>query len=134
MHNIGAMHKVHHEDNKPGSAVVGQCPTCGSIRKDPLALTIRAIRRRLGLTQVAFSRMLSIQQNSLSRFETGDDKPSTERLIHLLRLAGTDGEREPIVAALEKRGVLASDLALSASTPLLLHESSIQPQQGECNV
>src|ERR1017187_8415615 len=128
------MHKVHHEDNKLGSAVVGQCPTCGSIRKDPLALTIRAIRKRLGLTQVAFSRILSIQQHSLSRFETGDDKPSTERLIHLLRLACTDGEREPVVAALEQRGVLASDLAISISTPTLLHDNSNQPAATECNV
>ena len=94
---------------------------------------IRAIRKRLGFTQVAFSKTLSIQQNTLSQFETGHTKPTTERLIHLLRMACTDGERAPIVAALEHRGILASDLAISG-TPIPAHRASLGDQQGACNV
>jgi DNA-binding transcriptional regulator YiaG len=133
MHNIGAMKKAHYENNKPELANVDRtCPTCGSIRKDPVALAIRAIRNRLGLTQSAFAEMLAVHQSMLSRFETGAEKPCTERLIHLLRMVRTDSERQPIVAALKPRGVLASDLATSISAPISLHDDG--RKQGGCNV
>ena len=115
------------------ASISEQCPfQDGDPRRAGSA--IRAIRNRLRLTQVAFSKMLLVQQNTLSQFETGHSRPSTERLIRLLRMAVTDGERAPIVAVLEQRGILASDLAISTSTPLLLHETSIQQLQEQGNV
>ena len=111
-----------------------QCDDGAGPDNKRIGAAIRAIRKRLGLTQVAFSKTLSIQQNTLSQLETGHTKPSTKHLIHLLRIARTDGEREPVMAALEQRGILSSDLAVSMSAPIPIHESSIQPRQRECNV
>jgi transcriptional regulator with XRE-family HTH domain len=134
MHNMRVINKPRQENNRPVAANGGPlCPTCGSVC-NPLALAIRAIRKRLGLTQAAFAEVLFLRQCLLSRFETGAERPSTERLIRLLRMAVTDGERAPIVAVLEQRGILASDLAISTSTPLLLHETRIGAPVGGVNV
>jgi DNA-binding XRE family transcriptional regulator len=134
MHNIKVINKPRQKNNRPVAANGGPlCPTCGSVR-NPLALAIRAIRKRLGLTQAAFAEVLFLRQSLLSRFETGAEKPTTERLIHLLRMARTDSERTPIVVALEHRGILASDLAISVSTPIPAHSASVGDQQGVCNV
>ena len=101
--------------------------------KNTVGVTIRSMRSRLGLTQVAFSVILSIRQNTLSQVETGVLKPSIERLIQLLRIARTEGEREPLIAALERRGILATDLApieLSSAPALTLPVSCKTAVQG----
>ncbi len=103
---------------------------------NPVGTAIRAIRTRLGLTQVKFSRMLSIQQNTLSRFETGDAKPCTKRLIQLLRWARANGEKGPLVAALEQRGISASELVtLFIATPSgspVVHQTAM-PETTVCS-
>lgn len=108
--------------------------SCGSIPKDAVAAAIRSTRKRLGLTQGAFSKTLSVQQSAVSRLENGQLKPSVQRLIQLLRMARTDGERNPIVAALGQRGILASDLATSISAMAPLHEDSTRRPAEGCNV
>jgi transcriptional regulator with XRE-family HTH domain len=107
-----------------------------------LGRALRIIRIRLGFSQRQFGSAISWPQNMLSQYESGDKRPSCERLILLLRLAATDEERGPILAALDACGVLASDLSteLSCSHGRLRtaidpsHDSNIQPRDGECNV
>ena len=76
-----------------------------------LGSAARSIRRRLGLTQVAFSEKVLLRQNTLSQLESGGFAPSAPKLLSLLRLAATDDERGPILKALEAYGVLACDLS-----------------------
>ena len=94
------------------TSIPSQCADSRTGCRAGAGAAIRAMRKRLGLTQVEFSRVLFIKQNTLSQFESGHIKPSTERLIHLLRIARVEDERVPLIAALEGRGVLASDLAI----------------------
>ena len=75
-----------------------------------LGTAVRCIRRRLNIGQAGFARSLGWPQATLSQYESGDARPSAERLINLLRIAATDDERRPILKALEAYGVLASDL------------------------
>jgi transcriptional regulator with XRE-family HTH domain len=74
---------------------------------------IRSLRRRLNATQVGLSTDLGLAQSTLCQYEAGDARPSVEKLIALLRFASVDGERGPILEALEAYGVLTSDLAPS---------------------
>ena len=109
----------------PGNdSTLSECPTCGSIRKgkgkvSPLAITIRSIRRRMGLTQSEFSHQLGWLQSAHSQYESGDVEPSSKRLLAILRLSLNDGERSLLLASLAQRGIVASDLA-----PSLLSKSS----------
>lgn len=70
---------------------------------------LRSIRLRQNCGQAEFARLQGWPQATLSQYESGDARPSTERLIALLRLAADD-ERDPILTALKSRGILASDL------------------------
>jgi transcriptional regulator with XRE-family HTH domain len=76
-----------------------------------LGRVIRGIRLRINLGQTALARLLRWPQASLSQYESGDARPSVERLIGLLRLAATEDERGPILTALKACGVFAADLA-----------------------
>lgn len=82
-----------------------------------LGRVIRSIRLRINLGQTALARLLRWPQASLSQYESGDARPSAERLIGLLRLASTDDERGPILKALEAYGILAWDLASTFAPP-----------------
>jgi transcriptional regulator with XRE-family HTH domain len=94
---------------------------------------VRAIRKRIELNQVPFADLLAIRQGPLSSLENGKFFPSTELLIKILRLAHTDKERSPLLAALAKRGVMPSDLALKISASLAVTPSSIDPTSIEGN-
>lgn len=76
-----------------------------------LGNVIRNIRRRMNCGQTGFAQMLCWPQATLSQYESGDARPSVERMISLLRLAATDDERCPILQALEAYGVFTADLA-----------------------
>ena len=78
---------------------------------------IRSIRLRINLGQAALARLLRWPQASLSQYESGDARPSAERLIGLLRLASTDDERGPILEALEAYGIRVGDLASTLAPP-----------------
>ena len=91
----------------------------------PLGGAIRDIRLRMKRSQTRFARLLGWPQASLSQYESGDAEPSAERLIALLRLAENETERQPILKALEERGVLPSDLA-AASVELPTCSSVLQ--------
>jgi transcriptional regulator with XRE-family HTH domain len=75
-----------------------------------LGRVIRSIRLRENRGQAEFAQSHGWPQATLSQYESGDARPSAERLIALLRLTATDDERGPILKALEACGVLASDL------------------------
>jgi transcriptional regulator with XRE-family HTH domain len=65
----------------------------------------------MDLDQKEFAALTGFSANLVSWYENARAKPSAERLIQILRLAGTDAERRPILQALKRCGVLASDLA-----------------------
>jgi transcriptional regulator with XRE-family HTH domain len=76
-----------------------------------LRQAIRCLRKRLDLNQGEFAALCGWPRNMISQYAAEVARPSAERLIHLLRLAVTDDERRPILKALERYGVLATDLA-----------------------
>jgi transcriptional regulator with XRE-family HTH domain len=57
---------------------------------------IREIRKRLGLTQAAFAKLLETTQGTVSRWESGDQIPETHFLVQIGKLGGAD----PIAAQL----------------------------------
>ncbi|MBZ5584246.1 MAG: helix-turn-helix domain-containing protein [Acidobacteriia bacterium] len=77
---------------------------------------LREIRRRKNLSQAELGVVLNWPRNIIAQYESGAARPSSERLISLLRLAATDDERGPILEALKAHGVLASDLAPALAT------------------
>ena len=107
-----------------------------SKRGGDLGQAIRRIRRGLDLNQSEFAVLLSWPKNMVSQYESGT-KLSAGRLVQLLRFAKDNIARSPILSALEKHGVLPSDLAPSAigdiSTPRSTEISVSQAQQ-EINV
>jgi len=50
----------------------------------------RSIRKRLGLTQAAFSEKVLLRQNKVSQLESGRFALSVAKLFELLRLAATE--------------------------------------------
>lgn len=86
---------------------------------EALPRAMHSIRARRGLSQIAFGNLIDFPQGKISEFESGRRQPWLKLLMRLLRLAETDDERKPIIAALERYDILASDLA-----PSLLSKSS----------
>lgn len=77
-----------------------------------LWVAIKSIRLRYRMTSRDFGRKyLNCPHNSVSQYEHGRMRPSTDRLIALLRIAATDEEVRPIIRALEGRGVEVTDFA-----------------------
>ena len=71
-----------------------------------LAVAIRHIRGRLGLTGMEFGRLyLNCPANTVSEYETAHRRPSAGRLLAILHLAQCQDEVLPIVRALEAEGV-----------------------------
>ena len=91
---------------------------------------IRNIRLRMNLVQVEFAQSIGLRQATLCQYELGIARPGAGPLVALLRLSQTEDERAPFLAALETRGILASDLALS----LLGKHCTIGPAAGGVNV
>ncbi|MDR3702003.1 MAG: helix-turn-helix domain-containing protein [Candidatus Sulfopaludibacter sp.] len=78
-----------------------------------LSDAIRAIRNRMGLSQMEFAILNHLHMNLISKYEQGRVVPNAGRLINLLRLAQNPTERQPFIAALNAHGILASDLSLA---------------------
>jgi len=81
-----------------------------------LSKAIRKIRKRLGLSQDAFSKRFLTAQSAVSRWEVGTLKPDVSKLIQLLHLAEAKEETVPIVTALASRSISVNDLASIATT------------------
>ena len=84
-----------------------------------LGVSIRKIRKRLGLNQFNLGVRLGWAQSAVCQYESGDSRPQAERLIALLRIAATDDEQAPILSALEEYGVFSSDLSFAADSMTL---------------
>jgi transcriptional regulator with XRE-family HTH domain len=69
------------------------------------------------LTQRALGRLTGWSQGMISAYESGLAVPGAERLVFLLRFAVTDEERESILNALERHGVVRQDLASHLVAP-----------------
>lgn len=90
-----------------------------------LGRTIRAIRKRCDLSQSQLAALLGWTPHLVPKYETGCFKPSTERLIQLLRLANP-AERGVILRTLQDRGVVESDLAPAPSATAPVCAGDIQ--------
>ena len=55
------------------------------------AKRVRKIREALGLTQIEFADAIGASQGRVSKWERGENKPSTEHWDQIIKLAGTDG-------------------------------------------
>lgn len=73
---------------------------------------LRRLRRRLNLSQVELATLLGCPPYLVCKWEFGEFKPSTEKLIRLLRVAEA-GEQATILKTLESRGVAAVDLSVT---------------------
>ena len=81
----------------------------------PLSTAIRSIRTRLQLSQCAFGQVLFVRENTIWRWEKGRATPGSWALITLYSRAETEEETNPIVRALERRG-LPVNTGLGAGT------------------
>jgi DNA-binding XRE family transcriptional regulator len=95
----------------------------------PLSVAIRSIRKRLGLSQVALSRTLSVRDITIWRWEKGLFVPRSWELIGLYRHASTEAERGAILQVLESKGI---DLKIGAGAGGS-QEPSIAPSGDQCN-
>lgn len=95
---------------------------------------MHSIRARRGLSQVAFGKLIDFPQNKISEFECGRRQPWVRLLMRLLRLAETEDERGPIVAALKRYDILPSDLASSLLAANPSTEIGVQHSREGCNV
>lgn len=85
-------------------------------RSTEISTVIESIRRRFGLGQVAFSRLVFGKPNpgQISRYESGRTAPSLKTLFSLLRLPLIREERHLILKALMEAGISEPDLAIAA--------------------
>lgn len=95
-----------------------------------LGRAIRNIRRRLDLNQRELAAFLHWHQTTIAQYELGTAQPSAGRLIRLLHLAVAEEECQPILAALEAKGISVSDLSIAASKPLPMASVSGTGAQG----
>jgi transcriptional regulator with XRE-family HTH domain len=51
---------------------------------------VREVRRRAGLTQRQLARRAGVSQPTIARIESGDARPSLERILEVVRAAGFD--------------------------------------------
>jgi transcriptional regulator with XRE-family HTH domain len=70
-----------------------------------LAAGIRALRKRLNLTQRGLASALWVQQNTVNRWEMGRTVPTLRTLASLLRIAKSEVEIAPIRHALAKADI-----------------------------
>ncbi|HXM45015.1 MAG TPA: helix-turn-helix domain-containing protein [Bryobacteraceae bacterium] len=70
-----------------------------------LSAAVLSIRKRMDINQAQLGRILSIAQNTVSRWERGQIVPATWQLINLYQRARTEEEIRPILQILEARGV-----------------------------
>jgi len=74
-------------------------------------MAIKAIRGRLGESQVVFCRRFFVSPTSVARWEQGVVLPSAGNLISLFRLAQTEQEIGPLLLALAAKHISISHLS-----------------------
>jgi len=85
------------------------------VNPTPLSAAIRSIRTRLHLSQFALSRLLSVRENTVWRWENGQVVPQSWALTILYGRAETEEEAGPILRALESKGI-ALNMGAGAET------------------
>lgn len=82
----------------------------GGCGQPEIARIMRTIRKRMGLTQAAFARLVGCALNTVSRYERGEIKPGVCTLLRLRKYAETDAEKSVVRDALAALGVPEGDL------------------------
>jgi transcriptional regulator with XRE-family HTH domain len=69
-----------------------------------LAIDIRKVRRKLGMTQADFASKLDVSQSAISNWESGRDKPDINNLYRLVEITGDHWflSREALIEAPEE--------------------------------
>jgi DNA-binding transcriptional regulator YiaG len=76
------------------------------------AKAVLLIRERLGIGRRHFSAKLDCSYFTLRIWETGKNEPNALYLLKLLSIAELPDERDPLVNALARRGVMLSNLTV----------------------
>lgn len=83
-----------------------------------LAARLRDLRKKRGLTQKAFGKLLGVEQSSISKWETGATTPDTSSLLKLaiayampldMILAGVDAKYDALSATNQTQDVLIAE-------------------------
>jgi len=84
-----------------------------NLYKSALGKNIRAIRKRIGCTQDAFSEKIGIEPSSLSNIENGKSFPSTFTLIQIQRQFNISAEEIFDIEHLKNINLIEKDIQKS---------------------
>ncbi len=85
---------------------------CSQRSPSPLATAIRNIRKRAGLSQHAFARMLGCSHITVSRYEDGKSQPAILRVRSLLDMNPPQMETEVLLTYLSSVGAIVPVVSL----------------------